>query len=89
MIFTCSVDCLSAAIEALQPDAIVIDITLIGIDGLLKLRNAAYIPPVIFVVTNILTEHLLLAAQEVGADYIARYPFSLDAMVQRLDDLLC
>lgn len=89
LVFTCRGDCLSADIESIRADALIVDNTVIGIDGLLKLCNTAYTPPVLFIVTNILTEQLFLAAQEVGANYIARVPFSLDAMVQWLDDLLC
>ena len=88
IVFTRRGDCLSAALESIRPDVLIVDIALIGIDGLLKLRSTAYTPPVLFIVTNILTEQLLLAAQDVGADYIARFPFSLDTMARRLDDLL-
>ena len=87
-VFTCGSDHLFAAIEHIRPDALIVDITLLGIDGLIDLHNAACIPQVLFIITNILTEQLLLTAQEVGANYIARAPFSLDAMAQRLDDLL-
>ena len=88
MVFTSCGDCLSAAIESIRPDALIVDIALIGIDGLLKLRNTSCAPPILFIVTNILTEQLLLIAQEIGADYIARFPFLSDALSQRLDDLL-
>lgn len=87
-IFVCRGDCLFAAIESIRPDALIVDISLIGIEGLLKLRDAANKPPILLIVTNILTEQLLLAAEEVGGDYIARFPFSSDALSQRLDDLL-
>jgi len=87
-VFTCGSDRLFAAIEHIRPDALIVDITLLGIDGLIDLRHAACIPPVLFIIANILTEQLLLTAQEVGTNYIVRIPFSLDAMAQRLDNLL-
>ena len=87
-VFICRGSCLTTAIESLCPDALIVNVTLIGIDGLRKICGTANMPPVIFIITNILTEQLILTAQEVGVNYIARIPFSLDAMAQQLDNLL-
>ena len=75
-------------LESLQPDAILVDISLIGITGLLQIGKSAFRPTVLLVLTNIITDQLLQTAQAIDASYILLIPFSVRSLLDKLEDLL-
>ena len=88
-IYICSDRCaFPSVLKDLRPDALIIYAPFISIDGLRRLLANGYTPPVLVVLTNILTDQFLLSAQKIGAGCVFRIPFSSRALVSRLCDLL-
>ena len=52
------------------------------------LRNAAFKPPVILVLTTIATNYILQAAKEAGAGYVVMLPCTVQCVVNHLNDMV-
>ena len=81
------------AVELLQqhrPDVLVLDLLLPRLDGIAVLRQAAQLKPapVSLVLTGFLTEYAATAAAGLGVRYFMAKPCQLEAVAQRLREIL-
>ena len=69
-------------------DGLILDLFLPGTDGLSLLQSLRdRLPPVILAVTAFYSAYVLQAAQELGVGYVLRYPFTPNALYDRLEDM--
>lgn len=77
-----------ALLESVRPDALVINLTLPGIDGLTVLQRSAYTPPVILAFTDFQSGYITRAAEAAGVDCILLRPCSFKAAAAKLKELI-
>lgn len=72
-----------------QPDVLVLDLMLPGLDGISILQMAAEagIHPVVLATTRYISDYILEAAERLGIDYIMMKPCDIRATVARISDL--
>jgi len=72
-----------------QPDALILDLFLPGIDGLTILEQCQeLLPPVVLPLTLLVTDYILLKAAQLGAGFVISKPCSIDDIRKRLGDML-
>lgn len=78
-----------ALMHAFQPDLVVLDMMLPGLDGVTLLHRAveADLHPMVLATTRFYNEYTIESAQALGVGYIMRKPCDLLAAVDRLADL--
>lgn len=81
------------AVELLQqesPDVLVMDLMLPKLDGIAVLRQAAALEktPVSMVITGFMTQYAANTASELGVRYFMAKPCKLEAVVERLGEIL-
>ena len=76
-------------LESFQPDILVTDLALPGLDGisLLKAASNESKRPALLVTTGFFSPYIENAIAEVGVDYLMLKPCDLRAMVERIQDL--
>ena len=76
-----------AKIDAFHPDILLLELMLPGMDGITLLRNAKYKPPVILVLTNLISDSVLTQAAAVGIRDLLLIPCTLRCILQHLEAL--
>lgn len=78
-----------ALLETFQPDVLVTDLALPGLDGLSLLKAASFAPkrPKTLVTTRYTSPYIENAITEVGVDYLIMKPCDVYALVERIQDL--
>lgn len=78
-----------ALLESFQPDILVTDLALPGLDGLSLLKAASFAPkrPKTLVTTRYTSPYIEHAIDEVGVDYLIMKPCDVYALVERIQDL--
>lgn len=76
-------------LKEFQPQILVTDMTLPGVDGLTLLRTAAELPnrPVLLVTSRIYTPFIEAALEQIGVDYIMRKPCDIHCLAERILEL--
>ena len=74
-------------IETLQPDILILELALPGMDGLTVLRKAKYRPRVILALTNLATPAVVQAAADAGVQDVILIPCKISHIVQHLNAL--
>lgn len=76
-------------LKEFQPDILVTDLTLPGMDGLGLLRTAAEMTnrPVLLVATRIYTPFAEAAMEQIQVDYVMRKPCDLHCLAERIQEL--
>ncbi len=76
-------------LEELRPEALILDLSLPGLDGITLLERAKdFRPPVILATIKFDPTYVLEAAPDVGIGYIIKLPGDIDALVTRLLDMV-
>lgn len=78
-----------ALLEEFQPDVLVTDLALPGLDGISVLRSAAACasPPVRLVTTRFSSPYIENALSELGVDYLMLKPCDIRALAERIRDM--
>ena len=76
-------------IEALRPDALIINLSLPYLDGLTVLRQLEHRPTAILALTNLVSNQIIEDAAALGVRAMLIYPCSIKTIAAHLDDLLC
>lgn len=78
-----------ALLESFQPDILVTDLALPGLDGLSLLKAASFAPkrPKTLATTRYTSPYIERAIDEVGVDYLMMKPCDMYALVERIQDL--
>ena len=76
-------------IEALRPDALIINLSLPYLDGLTVLRQLEHRPPAILALTNLVRTKILEDAAALGVRDMLLYPCYIKTIIEHLDNLLC
>lgn len=77
-----------AALEVLQPNALIVQLSLPWGSGLTVLQEAVHTPPVILALTNFLGDHILQAAAKAGVQDMLLLPCTVQNIVRHLNALL-
>lgn len=76
-----------AMLEMHRPDALILDLTLPGIDGLTVLQKSGYKPRSILALTNLATPDVLAEAAAAGIQDILLIPCTIRHITEHLDAL--
>lgn len=78
-----------ALLRSTQPDILVLDLTLPGLDGISLLEMAAEegLAPKVLASTLLYSDYILQSIQELGVGYLMRRPCDVQATAMRVDDL--
>ena len=71
-------------LEILQPDAVIMELSLPVLTGLSVLQESRYRPPVILALTNIVTDFVLEAAAAAGVQDLLIMPCTVDSILRHL-----
>lgn len=76
-------------LDTFQPDILVTDLVLPGVDGLTVLRKAAALssPPSTLVLSRYYSAYIESVVGELGVDYVMLKPCDMRALVERIQDL--
>lgn len=76
-------------LDGFQPDILVTDLALPGLDGISVLKAAACAPkrPVMLVTTRYTSPYIENAMEELAVDYVVMKPCDVRALVERIQDL--
>ena len=75
-------------IDCLHPDILIIYLSLSDLDGITVLHRTNYVPDVVLVLTNLITESILRAVFGAGAQDIILLPSSVPYIIKRLEMLI-
>lgn len=75
-------------LETLRPDGLILTPALPGANGIDILQRAAYRPPAVILLTNLLSVQTIRAAESAGITCVMRLPCSVAAVAAHLDELL-
>lgn len=75
-------------LQALQPDGLILDLSLAYKDGLCVLRETAYLPPAVMVLYATRSAYVLHSLQEAGVSYMMPIPCTVHAVRSHFMDLL-
>ena len=83
-------ECAIGLLEQIRPDVLIIDLLLPKVDGIGVLRKAALLDPapVCMVVSGYLTDYMIGLAAELNVRYFMAKPCMLDAVAERLGEIL-
>ena len=78
-----------ALLQKERPEILVLDLMLPELDGLTLLERitAKGICPVVLAATPIYSDYVFSCAQRLGIEYLVRKPYSIEAIVARIQDL--
>jgi len=76
-----------AMLEIYRPDALIIDLTLPGMDGLTVLRKTGFRPHRILALTTLATPAVLQAAADAGVQDMILIPCTIRHIIERLNAL--
>jgi len=76
-----------AMLETLQPDTLILDLSLPVIDGLTLLRKSHYKPKHILALTSFVNSAVLQAAADAGVQSLVLIPCTIRYIVQQLDTI--
>ena len=71
-----------AQIDLLQPDILLLFVSLPALDGLTVLKRARFGPPVVIALSSAVTAEILNTATDLGVTEIVRIPFSLQYLLR-------
>lgn len=76
-------------LDAFQPDVLVMDLYLSGLDGLSLLRELQNRPrrPAVLVATRLCSDYVDMAMETLGADYAVKKPCNMRALAERVREL--
>ena len=77
-----------ASLEALRPDALLIDLSLPEITGLSVLQRTTYRPPVRLALTSLCNDLVLQAAEAAGVQELFLLPCSVRSVLRHLEERL-
>lgn len=77
-----------AMLETLQPEILLLDLSLPVIDGLTLLRRSHYKPKHILALTNFVNTAVLQAAADAGVQALILIPCTIRYIVQQLDFII-
>lgn len=77
-----------AMLETLQPDILLLDLSLPIMDGLTLLRRSCYKPMYILALTNLATPAVLQAAADAGVQDMILIPCTIRHILEHLDALI-
>lgn len=88
-VHTCSDGCTALELlHRLRPDGLIIDLSLVYLDGLTVLQKAQFLPCVIMVLCGTPSSYILHALYEVGVTFVMPVPFLVSAAAARFRELL-
>lgn len=76
-----------AMLESLQPDILILELSLPVIDGLTLLRKSHYKPKHILALTSFVNSAVLQAAADVGVQGLVLIPCTIRYIVEQLDTI--
>ncbi len=78
-----------AMLDSFQPDVLVADLTLPGLDGLslLKAAAAGAYRPAMLILTRFMSSYIERVVEQIGIDYLMMKPCDLSAVAERICDL--
>ena len=77
-----------AMLETHRPDALILDLTLPGMDGITILRKSVFKPRIILALTNLATPAVLQAAADVGVQDMILIPCTIRHIIEHLNALI-
>ena len=77
-----------SVLDTLQPDALILDLRLYGMDGITVLQNARHKPPVILALTDIVTDSILESAADAGVQDVILIPCTIGYIIEHLKALI-
>ncbi len=77
-----------AMLEKVQPDALILDLTLPVVDGLTVLRKTTFRPHSILALTNLATPAVAQAAADVGVQDMILIPCTIRYIIEHLNALI-
>ena len=75
-------------LETLQPEMLILDMTLPAIDGLTVLQKTCFRPHIILALTNLVSPAVLQAAAAAGVQDMILIPCTVRHIIERLDALI-
>lgn len=88
-ICTCPADEAADVLAQFQPDALILDLFLPGIDGFILMENCkVLLPPVILMLSVLDSDYIRKKAAQSGADFVIQKPCAIDYIVRHLTDML-
>lgn len=75
-------------LQRIQPDVLIIMLSLPGITGMEVLQQTKYTPPVIIALTNFLSDYIVQQSQAAGVGALIRLPCSMSRISYHLNTLL-
>ena len=84
----CNATTAAEMIDHYQPDALILDLFLPGIDGFQVLQHSHYSIPSIILLTVLVSTDILQQAADQKINYIFLKPFRLSALSKQLNELL-
>ena len=71
-----------------QPDILILDLFMPGIDGFCFLKqNLHLLPPTVVLFTTLINPQILLTASDLGVNAVFRKPCSISAMLKQLEQI--
>jgi len=71
-----------------RPECLIINLSLVGCDGLTVLQRSAFVPPHILALTSNTTPYVLQAAVDAGVSHILQIPCSAHAVAGHMDNMV-
>lgn len=71
-----------------RPHCLIINLSVVGCDGLTILQQSTYVPPFVLALTLVTTPYVLQAVVDAGASQILRLPCSATAIAHHLDNMI-
>lgn len=71
-----------------RPECLIINLSIVGCDGLTVLQQAEYVPPHILALTTNPTPYVLQAAVDAGVSHILRIPCSVQAVAGHINNMV-
>lgn len=88
-IYTCSRgDDALRILQELEPDILIINLSLAHITGLEVLQQTQYTPPAILALTYYLSNHIVEEVQAAGAGALIRLPCTIECITSHLKNLI-
>ena len=76
------------SLNALRPNVLIIDLCLLGLDGLTVLKETEFLPSAVLALTTLASQPVLDAAAEAGAQDVVLLPCSCEHLIKHLDALI-
>lgn len=76
------------SLNALRPDVLIIDLCLLGLDGLTVLKETEFLPSAVLALTTLASQPVLNAAAAAGAQDAVLLPCAFDHLMKHLKKVL-